>query len=504
MSDKSSKPIDQPAPKRVLTLFDGICIIVGTIIGAGIFEIPGLVAGQLGGVNWVIAIWIIGGCVALIGAVCFAELTTVYPEPGGDYAYLKRGYHKRVGFAFSWAAFWIIRPGNIGSMALIFGKFANQIFELPRYGTLIYAVLIIVILSATNLLGVTVGKSTQNVLTVAKVIGILLIVVAAMVLPSKAEVAKSTKGKTAQESSASNEANQQSTDLSKTNSEAKSQSQTQVHKTTWSSFWLAMVLVMFAYGGWNDIAFVGAEVKNPQQNLVRALALGTLSVVVIYLLVNIALVIGLTFDRFASPVSDGSATSLLVSLKMGTWGSRFLAALVCASCAGAINGMIFTSPRIYWATAVDYPRLHWLTGSLIPSESGNRGWWPAMLLQMFVSMILVLMFGRTADGFQSITISTAIYFWAFLGLTVNCVIVCRWRYNQKKLSGFRMPFPFFPLLPIIFIAACIFMTYRGFTYMMAMKLWVPTISIAILMAVGVVISFGLGNQSDSNTQNKSP
>ena len=110
-------------PRRVLSLFDCVCIIVGTIIGAGIFKMPAPVAANVPNVYWLAAVWTFGGLVALIGALCFAELTTCYPDRGGDYGYLKRGYHRRLAFAFSWAAFWIIRPGNIGTMAMIFGEF---------------------------------------------------------------------------------------------------------------------------------------------------------------------------------------------------------------------------------------------------------------------------------------------------------------------------------------------------------------------------------------------
>ena len=166
------------APRQVLSLFDSVCIIVGTIIGAGIFKMPAVVAGILPGVGLVALAWILGGIISLVGALCFAELTTTYPDQGGDYGYLKRAYHRRVGFVFSWAAFWIIRPGNIATMAMILGEFAVQVF--PGNSQVAYGLLSVVLMSLLNLMGVQCGKVAQNSLTVAKVAGILLVVVSAL------------------------------------------------------------------------------------------------------------------------------------------------------------------------------------------------------------------------------------------------------------------------------------------------------------------------------------
>ncbi len=115
---------DRQQPRRVLTLLDAVCIIVGTIIGAGIFETTPLIASNAGGIYWLIALWLLGGLLALIGAICFAELTTSHPnEVGGDYVYLKKAAGRPLAFLFAWAAFWVIRPGNIGAMAMIFARY---------------------------------------------------------------------------------------------------------------------------------------------------------------------------------------------------------------------------------------------------------------------------------------------------------------------------------------------------------------------------------------------
>ncbi len=267
---------------------------------------PAVVAGKLSSVSLVALVWVTGGVISLIGALCFAELTTTYPDHGGDYGYLKRAYHRRVGFAFSWAAFWVIRPGNIGTMAMIFGRFATQIF--PGESTVFYAISSVVAVSALNLLGVSFGKGVQNVLTVAKVAGILLVVGSAFLLWPSDMSSEATSDNAATEivgdagevlePSESREASVLA-DQAEANAEEFDRESADPEPTlsTWGSFWLAMVFVMFTYGGWNDIAFVAREVRNPEKNLLRALVLGTLAVLAICLLVNFGLIFSLGFER---------------------------------------------------------------------------------------------------------------------------------------------------------------------------------------------------------------
>ena len=466
-SSKTAPAFSRPA----LTLFDCVCIIVGTIIGSGIFKTPSLVAAQVPSAFWLIVIWLIGGAIALAGALCFAELTTTYPDRGGDYGYLKRAFDRRFGFAFSWAAFWVIRPGNIGAMAVIFGVFAVDAVpgissRYPQlFSPLTFAAAAVVATSAANLAGLYLGKWTQNVLAVAKVVGILLIILAALIdTPAPAAAA---------------EANTVAATATETASEAPA-------STEW--FWLSMVFVMYSFGGWNDIAFVASEVRHPQRNLFRALMLGTGAVALIYLVVNLALVQGLGFERMSQLGAD-NAPFVLVSEAWGEWGGRLLAVLVCVSCLGAISAMIFTSPRIYWATALDYPSLSWMAGT-----RDGHGWWPAMLLQAVVTMLFVVVFGRQSDGFDVIVNASAPYFWLFLAATVFGLIVCRFRY-AGRFEGFRVPG--YPLVPIGFILACLFMVVRSYQYMIFQELQWAAITIGAWVLLGVGLSFVIASVPES-------
>lgn len=443
---------------------------------------PAVVSDHLPNVYWLTAVWIFGGLIALIGALCFAELTTTYPDRGGDYGYLKRSYHRHVGFAFSWAAFWVIRPGNIGSMAMIFAEYAAQVYP-TNLPPLVYACGSVVLISLLNLIGIQAGKLAQNVLTVSKVLGILFIVFAAFFLwaPSSEISDDSVAGESVPvenvvetEDDLSDESRAESSSAGET-----SGSETD-KKALWGSFWLAMVFVMFTFGGWNDIAFVATEVQEPKKNLLRALVLGTICVLLVYLVFIFALVYGIGFERMSSLGSQwGNPASELITQRMGETGNRFFAVLVCVSCLGAINAMVFTSPRIYWATAADYPSLSWLAGS----KSG-AGWWRAMLLQMFVTLILILSF-NSKDGVADLVAATAPYFWIFLALTIVGLMVCRHRF-EGQFAGYRVPF--YPVTPLLFVAVCGFMTFQCWVHMLKENLAFH----AILIAGWVVVGIGLG------------
>ena len=257
-----------------------------------------------------------------------------------------------------------------------------------------------------------------------------------------------------------------------------------------------MVLVMFTYGGWNDIAFVASEVREPRRNLFRSLVIGTVSVLLVYLLVNLALVSGLGFNAMGG-LGD-NATSSLVQQSMGPIGNRLLSALVCVSCLGSINAMIFTSPRIYSATARDYAALSWLAGDNAGDEAGDnadadqgKGWWRAMLLQAIVTLVFVVAFGQLENGFTDLTVANAPFFWSFLGLTMVAMIVMRYRF-AGQFSGYKTPL--FPLLPLLFLATCGFMVYRSWTYRVFRDLTISTYLMAGWLVLGIGLSFLLSRK----------
>lgn len=443
-------------PRRVLSLFDSVCIIVGTIIGSGIFATAPFIASNTNSFGLLIAIWVVGGVAALVGACCFAELMTTNQDAiGGDYVYLKKAYGRPVAFMFAWAAFWIIRPGNIGAMAMIFAQYFKSVVPLGSWDLVIYALGAVILLSITNLVGLRFGKGAQNLLTSAKVIGILAIVILALLKPAE--------------------------DLDLPNGQ-----------TTIRSLWVAMVLVMFTYGGWNDISFVTGEIRDPKKNLFRSLLLGTLTVTVIYVAVNIAYVVGLGYPNMAGSsavATDLARQALGEDSALGQRSSQLIAFLVCISCLGAINGMILTSPRIYYAVGRDVRPLKFLSQWSRQRDAP----WQAIVLQTVVTIGLILICLKFTNAFEVIVVVTAPYFWAFLGITVIALIVLRIRTGFQPSSDdpqagiFRVPL--YPLPPLFFAAICFGLLYNTINYLFAQGYGIPFAVVSGVMAVGVLLSF---------------
>ena len=438
------------APRRELTLFDSTCIIVGIIIGAGIYRSSPDVARQAPSVAWLIGLWLLGGFLSLLGALCYAELATAYPREGGDYVYLTRAFGRWVGFLFAWCQLWIVRPGSIGVMAYAFAEYANRIW--PRaeddsavYVLMGYAVASILVLTLVNMLGVREGKWTQNVLTTAKVLGLAMIVAVgfAHAAPPAATAVM----------------------------------QPDSPKLSLASFGFAMIFVLFTYGGWNEMAYVGAEVKDPRKNILRALLTGTLAVTIIYVLVNLAFVnaLGLAGARHPAVAAE------VLELGLGPRAGQAISLLICISALGAINGQIFTGARIYYAMGSEHRLYAWLG-----RWNARRGTPVAsLLIQGAITLALVVGFGLSREGFESMVKFTTPGFWFFLMLVGVSVFVLRHR-EPAVARPYRVLG--YPVTPILFCLSCAFMVYTSLHYAVANRSWEAIWSIVVLL-LGVLMSF---------------
>ena len=302
-------------PKKELSLFDSICIIVGIIIGAGIYETAPIVAKCLGSGPGLMLVWLAGGLLALTGALCYAELATAYPREGGDYVYLTRAYGRWPGYMFGWSQLAIVRPGDIALMAFIFARYAQTLYAPFGHSGLFYAASAIVVLTVINILGVKAGKWTQNLLTVTKIVGLVAISVVGLMAPPAAPLPPASGS------------------------------------FTWEGLQLAFILVFFTFGGWNEMAYVAAEIKRPHQNIVRALVLGTVAVTALYLLINGAFLSALGLSGLSS--SPAVAVEMMGKVFPQAAG-RVIAILICISALGAVNGLVFTGARISYALGADH------------------------------------------------------------------------------------------------------------------------------------------------------
>ena len=412
------------SPRRQLTLFDTTSIIVGIIIGSSVYVTAPQIANNVPDTLSFLAVWLLGGAFALIGSLCYAELATALPAEGGDYVYLSRAYGRPVGFMFAWCELWLVRPGATGSLAYVFAEYANQLVPLGRNAPLIYATGAVAGITAINLLGVVTGKWTQNLLTIAKLLGLAAVIVIGFAFRSQSVVQP-----------------------------AETPSPPSVN---WG---LAMIFILYAYGGWNDMAFVGAEVRDPERNIIRALVLGTCAVAGIYLLLNASFVHALGLDgvrRAPALAAD------VVRLGLGSGGAKAVSALVAISALGAINGMTFTAARIYYALGTR----HRLFAPLGVWNARFDGPSRALLLQGAVTLALVLWFGGATkgiakEGFATMANFTFPPFWFFLMLVGLAVIVLRWREPE-------LPRPYrvtgFPLPPLILSAGAGFMVWSSLVY----------------------------------------
>ena len=442
----------QIAPRKELSLFDSTCIIVGIIIGAGIYQMAPDIARGAGSWPGVLLLWTAGGLLSLCGALCYAELATAYPKEGGDYIYLSRAYGKWAGYLFGWAQLTVVRPGDIAVMAFAFATYARTIFDPlaghPAVSQRLFAAVATIILTIINIIGVKEGKWTQNLLTVVKAMGLLAIVGTAAFAP-------------------------------------KGPASTAAFDPLPLS--LAMVFVLFTYGGWNEMAYVAAEVKNPRHNIVRALVLGTGSVIVLYLLVNSAFLYALGYTGLASSSAVANDAISTVFPKIG---GRIISTLVCISALGAVNGLIFTGARISYAMGAEHKTFK-IFGKW-HERTGTPVW--ALIAQGIIAVTLILVFGSFIDTI----LYTAIAVYAFYLGTALAVIVLRF-----KEPGVERPYKVtgYPVTTLVFCAVCGFLIYSCLTYAWAFKRTSLIVLAGILTAGLILYRLTESRGSNSNSTN---
>lgn len=427
------------APRKELSLFDSICIIVGIIVGAGIYQTAPTVAGAMGGWFGALAIWLVGGLLALTGALSYAELATAYPDEGGDYVYLSRAYGGWAGYLFGWSQLAVVRPGDIALMAYVFATYAQTLYNPLGLSKPVLAAGAVVVLTGINVLGVREGKWTQNLLTVIKVVGLLAIVVAGIFAPERAP--------SVQESG-----------------------------ITMGGFQLALILVLFTFGGWNEMAYVAAEVKNPRRNIVRGLVLGTLLVTGLYIVANGAFLYALGYSGMSS--SEAVAADAMRAVfpdVAGTTVSKVISVIICISALGAVNGLVLTGSRISYALGKEH-RIFRPLGKW-SARFGTPVW--ALVAQGAISLTIVLVAGSFID---TIIYSAPVVWLFFLGTGLAVFVLRRTEAATErpyKAGGY-------PVTPAIFVICCLFMLYSSASYAFKNKPYGLMI-LGGVMAAGVVL-----------------
>ncbi|NEQ19347.1 MAG: amino acid permease [Microcoleus sp. SIO2G3] len=406
-------------PKPTLSTIDAVALIVGMVVGVAIFKTPALVAQYTQNTGVALLAWLLGGAMSLVGALCYAELTTAYPDAGGTYHYLMRAFGKSPAFLFAWARMTVIQTGSIALAAFVFGDYAAQLLPIGEYSSAIYAGGVVICLTGLNILGVQQGKWTQNGLTAAKVLGLLLIVIVSIAFAVQVPQETSTA------------ANQK------------------------TAFGQAMIYVLLTYGGWNEAAYISAEVRNGKRNMVRAL-LGSIAIItVIFLLINLAFIYGLGLADLAS---SKAPTADLMRRAVGENGARFVSFLIAVSALGAVNATIFTGARTNYALGRDFRKFSFL-GRWQENTGTPKN---ALLVQGAISLALVVLGALTPrEGFETMVNYTAPVFWFFFLLSGVALLVLRSR-EPDVPRPFRVPL--YPWTPLLFCAICGYLLYSSVTY----------------------------------------
>lgn len=445
-------PRSEPTP--VLGLREAVLLIVGVVVGAGIFKAPSMVAGMTGSAPWMFGAWLLGGLVSLAGALCYAELATAYPSAGGDYHFLRRAYGRGVSFLFGWARFSVITTGSVALLAFVFGDYLNQAVPLvvggAAVGPPIYAAAVISVLWWVNSRGIRSGASAQSWLTMLEVVGLLMIVGAALWLvaggsspaaPTAAADAAAAAGP--------------------------------------SAFGLAMVFVLLTFGGWNEAAYISSELKDKRRNMVRALVYSILIITALYMLVTWAYWRGLGLQGMAK--SEAVAADLM-RVAFGATGEKVIAFMVAVAALTSINATMIVGARTNFAVARDWPVLERF--SLWDGQRGTPA--NAMHVQNAAALLLVGLGSWTGSGFKSMVEYTAPVFWLFFLLAGVSLFVLR-RRDPDAERPFRVPL--YPVVPLVFCASCAYMLWSSLSYVSSQTLGglnAAWIGVAVL-AVGIVI-----------------
>lgn len=440
---------EAPGPAHgQLGLWDTVSIIVGIVIGSSIFETAPAIFENVYTPWQGLGIWLFCGILSFIGALCYAELATTYPRYGGDYVYLTRGLDRPMGFLFGWSQLSVILSGSTGAMAFIFGKYCAGLFSVAESEIDVFAIQVgigaVVVLTLMNFFGVVLGKWVQNALVIVKMVGLLLIVAAGLIAwnSDAFHVPEGTR------------------------------------PPDYGGISVAIILVLYAFGGWNDAAFVAADMKD-RRDIPKALLLGTLGVTVVYLLVNFAYLLGLGFETTRTAYPNIAAH--LLRKAFGETGSVIISILVMISALGAMNGLIFTGSRVYLSLGKEHRVFsllgHWNATLKSPIWS--------LLAQAIVTILMMLAVGTVTardaidatlahvnlqidwsfyrGGFFTLFAGTAPVFWIFFLLTGIAMFALRAR-DPDIPRPFILRAPWYPLLPMIFCGMCLFGFYAAMRY----------------------------------------
>ena len=441
-------------PRRILRLHQAVTLIVGLVIGAGIFKTPAVVANLTGETGAMFSAWILGGLVSLVGALCYAELACAYPDAGGDYHFLQKAYGRSVSFLFGWARLSVITTGSIALLAFVFGDYMNRIVPLDIDGIVsgpfLYAIAVILILSWLNIRNIRTGMTTQSLFTGLQVLCLVLIVATALYLLASGISAPAAPAPPVEPSGTS--------------------------PFFSANFGLAMVFVLLTFGGWNEAAYISAEIRDGHRNMVRALVFSIAIITALYLLVTWAYWQGL---GFAGMAASAAIAADLMQMAFGDTARKIISLMVAISTLTSINATI-------------------IVGDARRDTPVN-----ALYIQCLASLALVILGTLIGSGFKSMVEFTAPVFWLFFLLSGISLFVLRMR-DTHTARPFKVPF--YPVLPLIFCLTCCYMLWSSLSYVYDQSLGginAAWIGVAVLLP-GLVFLWIINRMDTDKNQTETP
>ena len=421
---------------RLLHPFSAVALIVGIVIGAGIFKTPSLVAALSGDAGWALVLWVTGALISIVGALCYGELCTAYPHAGGDYHFLHRAFGRNISFIYGWSRAIIINTGSIALLAFVFGDYISTLVSLGTYSSVIWALLVVVFLTTVNLAGIHASSRMQTWLTMTEIVALLAVVLAGFWVDAPESGAVQWFAQAPA-------------------------------PTQWG---LCLVFVLLTFGGWNEAAYISAELKGGPRTMVWVILASMLTLTVIYLLVNTALLLGLGLSGLSQ---SKTAASDLLGFAFGPWAQKALGLFVAIAALTSINATMFVGARTNFAVGNDWKALRKLGQWQLDIGSPKQ----ALILQALISIGLIALGTQEADGFSAMVEFTAPVFWGFLFLVGLALI---WLRQTDKHTSRPFKVPLYPVLPLIFCAACAWLTYSSITYAISQN--------AIHVSMGLIAS----------------
>lgn len=438
---------NQTRPQAQLSVFDAVTIVVGLVVGIGIFRTPSIVAANVEHEWLFLLVWVIGGLVTLVGALCYAELSAAHPHAGGEYHFLSRAYGRSVAMMFGWARCTVIQTGAIAVVAFMLGDYIAQIVPLGPHGPAIYAALSVIILTTVNFIGTAEGKNLQIIVTFIEIAAVAAIILFGLLgSGDKPETGVSLEPESA-------------------------------------ALGMAMIFVLLTYGGWNEAAYLTGELKDAPRNIAKVLILGTLILVTLYVLTNLALLSILGLDGLRA---SNAVAADMMHIVAGEPGKIAVTLAIIVAAISTLNATIFTGARVFYVMARDMTILRWV------AIWDSRGKTPAngQLMQGAIALALIGMGAVTRDGFKAMVDYTAPVFWAFMFLVGLALFVLRWRQPERMLP-YRVPL--YPFTPILFCLTCLYMFYASIMYTGIAAL----VGLAVLAAGAPILLFRVKDDEEA-------